>query len=105
MAADVYSFACTAFEVLTGTLLFDADDEMSLVNAHLLHDGWPPRLSVLSAMPEYADLCVVLSTCLRRDPPLRPSVSETRRAFASATRRLHDELWPLHGEAVTELTG
>ena len=104
-AADMYAFACTAFELLTGTLLFDADDETVLMNQHLMHDGWPDKLTVLAGTPELANLCVVLAACLRRDPGARPSAAEVRHALSGATQWLAEEEWPLRGEAVTGLTG
>jgi eukaryotic-like serine/threonine-protein kinase len=104
-AADMYAFACTAFEVITGTLLFDADDEMALMNQHLMHDGWPEKLTLLAGTPEYANLCVVLAACLRRDPTARPTARQVREALANATQWLQDEAWPLRGEAITGLTG
>ena len=45
--ADVYSFGCLAFEVLTGETLFDAPNEVALISAHLMHDGLPPPLKRL----------------------------------------------------------
>ncbi|HEU5073513.1 MAG TPA: protein kinase, partial [Polyangiaceae bacterium] len=59
--ADLYAFACTAYELLTGELLFDADDEMELVSQHVAHDGWPDKLARLAHNKRYADLCVVLA--------------------------------------------
>jgi hypothetical protein len=105
-AADLYSFACTAFEVLTGVLLFDADDETTLMHLHLSHDGWPDKLSTLATVPELANLCVVLAACLRRDPGARPDASEARRALLGATQWLAEEPWPLRAtDAITGLTG
>jgi hypothetical protein len=105
-AADLYSFACTAFEVLTGQLLFDADDETALMHQHLSHDGWPDKLSSLATVPELANLCVVLAACLRRDPAARPGAAEARRALLGSTQWLVDEKWPLRAtEVITGLTG
>ncbi|MBM4362515.1 MAG: protein kinase, partial [Deltaproteobacteria bacterium] len=87
-AADVYAFAATAFEVVTGTLLFDADDEVTLMQQHITHDGWPDRLRAFAQSPEFASLAVLLAACLRRDPGARPSVAELRRALPDATRWL-----------------
>ncbi|HVU00500.1 MAG TPA: serine/threonine-protein kinase [Polyangiaceae bacterium] len=97
-AADMYAFACTAFEVLTGELLFDADDEIALMHQHLQHDGWPDKLSTLATVPELANLCVVLAACLRRDPAARPTAPEARRALSQATEWLADEPWPLRAQ-------
>jgi hypothetical protein len=104
-AADVYAFACTAFEVLTGTLLFDAEDEVQLMHKHLQHDGWPERLGLLAASPDLANLSVVLAACLRQNPEQRPAAHDVRRALSNATRWLVDAPWPLRpAEAVTGLT-
>ncbi|HEX7669911.1 MAG TPA: serine/threonine-protein kinase [Polyangiaceae bacterium] len=105
-AADLYSFACTAFELLTGELLFDADDETALMHQHLSHDGWPDKLSSLATVPELANLCVELAACLRRDPAERPTAAEVRRALSGSTEWLVEERWPLRAaEAMTGLTG
>jgi serine/threonine protein kinase len=93
--ADLYSFACTAFEVLTAELLFDADDEMALMSHHVAHDGWPPRLAALASNPGLGDLSVVLAACLRRDPRDRPDASATRRALEGVAQQLADYSWPL----------
>jgi hypothetical protein len=50
--ADVYAFACVAFEALTGRLLFDAPSEMGQIALHLSHDGFPDPLMALAAHPE-----------------------------------------------------
>jgi serine/threonine protein kinase len=105
-AADMYAFACTAFEVLTGTLLFDADDEATLMTQHVDHDGWPEKLTALAAPAENTNLCVVLSACLRSSPADRPSASDARKALANATQWLSGTAWPLKatGQAAAELT-
>lgn len=102
--ADMYAYACTAFELLTGELLFDAEDEMDVMHQHVQHDGWPDRLAYLAATPEYANMCVVLAACLRREPRSRPSAAETRRALADATKWLHNARWPLASEEPAGLT-
>jgi serine/threonine protein kinase len=105
-AADVYAFACTAFEVLTGTLLFDADDEAVLVQQHVDHDGWPEKLTALAAPTENTNLCVVLSACLRSNPADRPSATEVRKAIANASAWLLKTAWPMRatGQAVAGLS-
>lgn len=93
--ADIYAFACTAFEILTGELLFDAEDEMELVSHHVSHDGWPDRLAALAKREDLVELSGILAACLRQDPRRRPSASDLRAALAQATKRLRDEPWPL----------
>jgi hypothetical protein len=94
-AADVYAFACTAFEILTAQTLFDADDEMTLASLHVSHDGWPVKLVNLSSHPGYRDLCVILAACLRHDPRARPTAPQVRAALSAALRPLSDSEWPL----------
>jgi hypothetical protein len=107
-AADIYAFGCTAFEVLTGELIFDAADEESLMRHHLSHDGWPDRVRQLAQAPGQADLAVLLAACLRPDPEDRPSASHVRSELASVADALGRATWPLRlteaANAVTELT-
>lgn len=91
---DMYAFACAAFEMLTGELLFDAEDEMSLVSIQVSHDGWPEPLSRLARSPALAELCVVLAACLRRDPRQRPTATEARAALTKLSK-LNQLPWPL----------
>ncbi len=102
MPADMYSFACTAFEVLTAQLLFDADDEMALMSHHVSHDGWPPRLAALASMAGLSDLAVVLAACLRRDPRDRPDATATRRALGGVAEPLASLAWPLQPVAAAQ---
>ena len=95
-AADIYSFACMAFEVLTATTLFDADDEMTLASMHVAHDGWPQKLVGLSNSPGCQDLSIVLAACLRHDARLRPTATQLRVALAKALAPLAKTAqWPL----------
>jgi eukaryotic-like serine/threonine-protein kinase len=95
LPADIYAFACMAYETLTADLLFDAEDEMSIMSLHIAHDGWPARLAALAQIPEYSDLAMVLAACLRQDPRKRPTASQARRAIAKASKSLLDRPWPL----------
>jgi serine/threonine protein kinase len=94
-AADIYAFACLAFELLTATMLFDADDEMALVSMQLSHDGWPSRLTELASHAELAELAVILAACLRRDPRQRPTATEMRSALSAINHRLSPLAWPM----------
>lgn len=78
MAADMYAFACVAFEVFSGETLFDADSEMAQIALHVAHDGLPPGLRAVSERPEFAPITELLFSCLRRDPKARISASDAR---------------------------
>jgi len=93
--ADMYAFACTAFEALTFELLFDAEDETSILSAHIGHDGWPDNLARLAHIPESADVARLLAACLRRDPKNRPTAAQARRALRDLTPRLSTVSFPL----------
>ncbi len=95
LAADMYAFACTAYEVLTADPLFEADDETSLISAQVSHDGWPPKLAELGRSREFAELGIVLAACMRRDPRDRPTAAETRAALKGAAAGLQGMSWPL----------
>jgi eukaryotic-like serine/threonine-protein kinase len=95
MTADVYAFGSMAFEVLTGQPLFEGMDEMSLVTAHVTHDGWPEKLARLASHPRNADLSVVLAACLRHNPGARPTAAEARAALDALAPSMADLSWPL----------
>lgn len=95
MPADVYAFACLAFEMLVGEQLFDAPNEMALIAAHLAHDGLPPRLGELASRSELSMFAEVLMSALRRDPALRPSVTSLRRDFRLIRGALERLPWPV----------
>jgi serine/threonine protein kinase len=93
--ADLYAFACTAYEMLTGELLFDADDETELLARHIAHDGWPDKLAVLARHRRFAELGLALAACLRQDPRRRPSATQARRALGKVAETVSGESWPL----------
>ena len=97
--ADMYAFACTAFEALTFELLFDAEDETSIMSAHIGHDGWPDKLAPLAHMSETAEVARLLAACLRRDPKNRPTASQARRALRELTPKLARAPFPLGAPA------
>lgn len=94
-AADAYSFACLAFETLTGVPLFDSDDFFGLVRGHLSHDGWPPPLAALRARPELRKLAEVLSRALRANPAQRTRVRMLRTELRRVAPSVRDLAWPI----------
>jgi hypothetical protein len=93
--ADMYAFACTAFEALTFELLFDAEDETAILSAHIGHDGWPEKLARLAHIADSAEVARLLAACLRRDPKNRPTASQARRALRDLTPKLSSVSFPL----------
>lgn len=102
--ADIYAFACTAYEMLTGRLLFDGTDEASIMTKHVSHDGWPEPLVQLSRVPGFRDFAVILAACLRRDPRARPTAAATRAALRNAAQKEHlaGTAWPVRPESYAQ---
>lgn len=96
-AADAYSFACLAFETLTGEMLFDSDDVYALIRQHLLHDGMPPGIAKLRARPELRKLAEILSRALRANPSQRTRIRMLRTELARVSSPLRALTWPLRG--------
>lgn len=95
MAADIYSFGCLMFEMITGEVLFDGPDEMALVSRHVSHDGWFGPLITMSEVPGLDRLANLTGMCLRHDGRNRPSASKLRSELTAALLPLTDIEWPL----------
>jgi eukaryotic-like serine/threonine-protein kinase len=94
-AADVYSFGCMAFEMLTGQILFDAPNEVAQVAMHISHDGFPQPMRALVANPAVGPLAEVLVATLRRDPRHRPTAEELRADIRAVASMVEDAPWPI----------
>jgi hypothetical protein len=95
LQADVYGFACVAFEMMTGRTLFDAPNEMACVAAHVSHDGLPEPVLQMTKDPRRAPLGNVLYHCLRRDPRMRPAAPSVRAELSRVAPQLAGLSWPL----------
>jgi hypothetical protein len=95
MAADVYSFGCLAYEVLTGETLFDAPNEVALISAHLVHDGSPGPVKRLADKSPTSALAGVLRKCLRKSPEHRGTVSEIRAELRKVGASIATRSWPV----------
>jgi hypothetical protein len=93
--ADIYAFACLAFEVLTGAELFTGTSELELVSRHLAHDGFPDPLRLLARQPMLAPLSEILFAALRRDPIHRPAAARVRAELRRVAPPLMKAPWPL----------
>lgn len=96
-AADAYSFACLAFETLTGKILFDSDDLFHVIRQHLAHDGLPPGIAELRARPELRKLAEILSRALRASPAQRTRIRMLRTELSRLGPQLRQLQWPLRG--------
>ncbi len=96
-AADAYSFACLAFETLTGKMLFDSEDLFQVIRQHLAHDGIPPGIAELRARAELRKLADVLSRALRANPAQRSRIRMIRTELARLAPQLRQLAWPVRG--------
>lgn len=94
-SADVYSFACLCYEVLTGKPLFDADTELGVINLHLSHDGYPNALRALGARGGRQELSELLFNGLRSHPGERVNIAEMREGLRELAPALRKHSWPL----------
>lgn len=96
-AADAYSFACFAFETLTGRVVFDHEDVFQIIRMHLSHDGLPPAIAELRARPELRKLAEILGRAMRAAPSQRTRVRMIRTDLARVAPQIRDLSWPLRG--------
>lgn len=101
-AADVYSFACLAFELLTRRPLFESEDLFGVIRQHMLHDGWPPRLAELRGRPELRKVAEALSRAMRPNPAQRTRVRMLRTELSRAAEQIRHFHWPIHVKEITE---
>jgi serine/threonine-protein kinase len=79
--ADLYALGCVAYYLLTGKLVFEADNLFQMVVKHLQDEPEPP--SRRTSLPVPAQLDAVVLACLvkSREDRIR-SAGELRRALA-----------------------
>jgi hypothetical protein len=87
-AADVYSFSCLAYELVTGARLFSGETLPAVVAAHFGHDGNPPGLGPLRANPRFNPFAEWLAQGLRPNPRRRPSIAEMRAGLTQVAEEL-----------------
>jgi serine/threonine-protein kinase len=72
--ADLYALGCVAYWLLTGSVVFKADNLMALAAKHVQEDPVPPSKRTEMEIP--ADLEEVVLDCLRKEPGDRPGSAE-----------------------------
>jgi len=80
--ADLYALGCVAWWLLTGGLVFEADNPLMMVAKHLNTE--PSSLSDRAAQPVPPELEALIHECLHKDPAQRPaSAIEVARRLAA----------------------
>ncbi|HEX6273885.1 MAG TPA: protein kinase [Polyangiaceae bacterium] len=96
--ADLYALGCVAWWLLTGRLVFPANDAMAALAAHMTHAPPPLRPLVSGALP--AELEELILRCLSKNPSERPA---SARELAQALRAIPfvpGDAWTAeHGQA------
>jgi serine/threonine-protein kinase len=72
---DIYALGCVAYFLLTGQRVFDAENNVSMILAHVNTIPDPP--SVRSELPIPQKLDVVVLHCLAKEPSDRPATAES----------------------------
>jgi serine/threonine-protein kinase len=72
--ADVYALGCVAYYLLTGQLVFDADNRMQMLMHHVQTPPVPPSQRTELRIPP--ELEALVMACLEKDPNKRPQDAE-----------------------------
>jgi catechol 2,3-dioxygenase-like lactoylglutathione lyase family enzyme len=93
--ADVYAFGCLAYELLTGETLFEENNDMATLHAHLQHDGWPEKVGRLTTDPRTQGLAELIRRSIRRNADDRENISSIRAALGRLRPGLATLQWPI----------
>ncbi|MEO7501016.1 MAG: serine/threonine-protein kinase [Gemmatimonadaceae bacterium] len=86
--SDIYALGCVAYYLLTGKLVFDAENTFQMVAKHLHHEPVAPSARSGIAIPP--DLERLVLSCLAKNPDARPA---TAAELSRALRTLDIEPW------------
>ena len=79
--ADIYAVGCVAYYLLTGQLVFAADNAYQMIARHLSAEPVAPSVRGNVALPPGLDRLVL--SCLAKDPAARPDAAQLGRALAA----------------------
>jgi serine/threonine protein kinase len=87
---DIYALGCMAYELVCGTVPFDADNAAELIAMHLHTE--PPRPSALRS-PIPRDLDALLRSMIDKDADRRPTVADAEKVIYAVRRAFTDQVW------------
>jgi eukaryotic-like serine/threonine-protein kinase len=79
--ADIYAVGCVAYYLLTGQLVFEADNPYQMIARHLGAVPVPPSRRANVSLPAGLDELVL--SCLAKEPADRPSAAELARSLTA----------------------
>jgi tRNA A-37 threonylcarbamoyl transferase component Bud32 len=79
--ADIYAVGCVAYYLLTGHLVFEADNAFQMIARHLSAEPVPPSVRGNVALPPGLDQLIL--ACLAKHPAERPDAGALSRALAA----------------------
>ena len=86
--ADIYALGCVAYYLLTGELVFDAENTFQMIAKHLHHQPVAPSERTAIAIPQKLEEIVL--SCLAKSPDERPSSAA---ALAKSLALIDIEPW------------
>jgi serine/threonine protein kinase len=86
--ADIYALGCVGYFLLTGQLVFEADNMLAMIAKHLQSAPVPPSQRTATHIP--AALERVIMACLEKDPADRP---QSAAALAQALAAIDEQRW------------
>lgn len=94
MTADIYSFGCLAYEILSGNTLFDASSDAAMITVHVSHDGLPPKIRRITN-GKLASVGMFLFQCLRNNPSDRTDATGLRAILRRIAPEVRRTTWPI----------
>ncbi|MFN2400127.1 MAG: hypothetical protein ABR543_16050 [Gemmatimonadaceae bacterium] len=86
--ADIYAVGCVAYYLLTGQMVFDADNALQMIAKHLQAEPVPPSQRTELQIPPALDQLVL--SCLAKKPQDR---QQTAAALGRSLAEIEAEPW------------